>query len=81
MFLDVEWSRVQGERVAKRGNTISWEAPRQELAQRESYYLDEKDADDDKGHLMNGEYNQSEKIREPHTPQRNDDVEGRYDRG
>jgi hypothetical protein len=81
MFLDVEWPGVQGEPVAERGNTISWETPLHELAHREGYYLDEKDADDDKGHWMNGEYDKSEKIREPRTSQRNDDVEGRNDRG
>jgi hypothetical protein len=49
MFLDVEWSRVQGERAAKDGKTTSWESPRQELANRESYYLDGKDTDKDEG--------------------------------
>ena len=57
MFLDVEWSRVQGERAAKHGNTISWENPLQELAHRETYYLDEKDIDNDEGNLKNGKYN------------------------
>lgn len=57
MFLYVEWSRIQGERAAKYGNTISWENPLQELADRESYYLDEKDTDKDEGNLKNGKYN------------------------
>lgn len=57
MFLDVEWPRVQGERVAKDGNTISWENQRQELAHRETYYLDEKDTDKDEGNLKDGKYN------------------------
>ncbi len=56
MLLDVEWSRVQGERAAECGNTISWESPLQELAHRETYYLDEKDTDKDVGNLMNGKY-------------------------
>jgi hypothetical protein len=60
MFLDVEWPRVQGERAAKHGNTISWENPRQELADRESYYLDGKDTDKDVGNYKIGKYNKSE---------------------
>jgi hypothetical protein len=62
MFLDVERPGVQGERVAERGNTISRESPLHKLAQGKGYYLDEKDADNDIGNLMNGEYNRSEKI-------------------
>jgi hypothetical protein len=57
MFLDGEWSRVQGERAAKDGNAISRENPLQELAHRESYYLDEKNGDEDEGNLKNGKYN------------------------
>lgn len=57
MLLDIEWSRVQGERAAKHGNTISRENPLQEFAHGETYYLDEKDTDDDEGNLKNGKYN------------------------
>ena len=56
MFLDIEWSRVQGERAAKHGNTISWENPLHELAHGETDYLDEKDADKDEGNLKDGKY-------------------------
>jgi len=59
VFLDVEWPRVQGERAAKHGNTVSWEDPLQELAHRESYYLHEKDTDNDEGNLMNSKYDKS----------------------
>jgi hypothetical protein len=51
MFLDVEWPRVQGKRVAEHRNAIFWENPLQEFAERESYELDEKDIDKDKGNF------------------------------
>lgn len=60
MFLDVEWSRVQGERAAKDGKPVSWENPLQELAHGETYYLNEEDTDKDEGNLKTGKYNKSE---------------------
>lgn len=81
MFLDGEWPGVQRERVAERGKPISGESPRHELAQRESYDLDEKGTDNDIGNLMKGKYNTWKRIQEPRTSQHNDGVEGRYDRG
>lgn len=49
MLLNVKRPGVQGERVAERGNTISWENPFQKPAHGQSYYLDEKDTDNDIG--------------------------------
>lgn len=79
MFLDIEWSRVQGKRAAKHGNTMSWENPRQELAHGETDYLDEKGADNDVGNLKIGKYNKSNRRGDLRTSQRNDGVKARYD--
>ena len=80
MFLDGEWPGVQGERVAERGYTISGESPGQELAQRESYDLNEKGTDNDIGNLMEGKYTAKSKgIRELRTSHRNDGIKGRYE--
>jgi hypothetical protein len=62
MFLNGEWPGVQRERAAERGNTISGENPRQKLAHGESYYLDEKGADNNIGNLMKGKYRTSKRI-------------------
>ena len=81
MFLEIEWPRIQGARVPKCGNTIFWEDPFQELAERESYELNEKNADENERILMDNKYRRQEQLWRPRTSQRNDGVEGRYDQG
>jgi hypothetical protein len=81
VFLQVEWPGIQGKRIAEDRNTILWKNPLQELAQWERNEYDEKDRDQDKGDYREIQHGECEKMWERRTSQRDDGVEGRYDRG
>ena len=81
MFLDIEWPRIQGTRVPKCGKTIFWEDPLQDLSERESYELNEKDTDGNGRILVDNKHRNPKQLWRPRTSQHHNGVEDRYDEG